>query len=112
VGLHERVQAREDLLPADHRRPRANAGRSAELVRIYKALGDARRLKLLKRLRDGPESLQLAQEIGLAKSTTHHHLALLRQAGFVLIREGDDTYRLRPDMRPEPGALLQQYLGT
>ena len=28
VGLHERVQAREDLLPADHRRPRANAGRS------------------------------------------------------------------------------------
>jgi hypothetical protein len=30
----------------------------------------------------------------------------------VLIQEGDDTYTLRPDMRPEPGALLQQYLGT
>ncbi len=39
-------------------------------------------------------------------------LAILRQAGFVLIREGDDSYRLRPDLRPEPGALLQQYLGT
>ncbi len=88
-------------------------GDPAELVRIYKALGDASRLKLLKRLQDGPISLtEAAQEIGLAKSTTHHHLALLRQAGFVLIREGDDTYRLRPDMRPEPGALLQQYLGT
>jgi DNA-binding transcriptional ArsR family regulator len=88
-------------------------GDPAELVRIYKALGDASRLKLLKRLQDGPISLtDAAQEIGLAKSTTHHHLALLRQAGFVLIREGDDTYRLRPDMRPEPGALLQQYLGT
>jgi DNA-binding transcriptional ArsR family regulator len=91
----------------------AAPGDPAELVRIYKALGDASRLKLLKRLQDGPISLtEAAQEIGLAKSTTHHHLALLRQAGFVLIREGDDTYRLRPDMQPEPGALLAQYLCT
>ena len=85
----------------------------ASLVRIYKALGDESRLKLLKRLQDGPISLtDAAQEVGLAKSTTHHHLAILRQAGFVLIQEGDDTYKLRPDLRPEPGALLQQYLGT
>ncbi|HEY8108051.1 MAG TPA: metalloregulator ArsR/SmtB family transcription factor [Gaiellaceae bacterium] len=88
-------------------------GDPAELVRIYKALGDESRLKLLKRLQEGPISLtDAAQEIGLAKSTTHHHLAILRQAGFVLIREGDDTYKLRTDMRPEPGALLKQFLGT
>lgn len=88
-------------------------GDPAELVRIYKALGDESRLKLLKRLQAGPISLtDAAQEVGLAKSTTHHHLAILRQAGFVLIQEGDDTYKLRPDLRPEPGALLQQYLGT
>lgn len=88
-------------------------GDPAELVRIYKALGDESRLKLLKRLQEGPISLtDAAKEVGLAKSTTHHHLAILRQAGFVLIREGDDTYRLRPDLRPEPGALLQSYLGT
>jgi DNA-binding transcriptional ArsR family regulator len=91
----------------------AAPGDPAELVRIYKALGDESRLKLLKRLQDGPISLtDAAQEVGLAKSTTHHHLAILRQAGFVLIKEGDDTYKLRPDLRPEPGALLQQYLGT
>jgi DNA-binding transcriptional ArsR family regulator len=85
----------------------------AELVRIYKALGDESRLKLLKRLQEGPLSLgEATQEVGLAKSTTHHHLAILRQAGFVLIQEGDDTYRLRPDLRPEPGALLEHYLGT
>ena len=85
----------------------------AELVRIYKALGDESRLKLLKRLQAGPMSLaEATQEVGLAKSTTHHHLAILRQAGFVLIREDDDTYRLRPDLRPEPGALLEHYLGT
>jgi DNA-binding transcriptional ArsR family regulator len=88
-------------------------GDPAALVRVYKALGDESRLKLLKRLQAGPVSLtEAAQEVGLAKSTTHHHLAILRQAGFVLIQEGDDTYRLRPDLRPEPGALLQQYLGT
>lgn len=88
-------------------------GDPADLVRIYKALGDESRLKLLKRLQGGPISLtEAAQEVGLAKSTTHHHLAILRQAGFVLIREGDDTYRLRSDLRPEPGALLQQYLGS
>ena len=90
-----------------------SAGDPADLVRIYKALGDESRLKLLKRLQDGPISLgDAAKEIGLAKSTTHHHLAILRQAGFVLIQEGDDTYRLRPDLRPEPGALLESYLGT
>ena len=88
-------------------------GDPAELVRIYKALGDESRLKLLKRLQEGPLSLaDAAKEVGLAKSTTHHHLAILRQAGFVLIREGDDTYKLRPDLRPEPGALLQQFLGS
>jgi DNA-binding transcriptional ArsR family regulator len=88
-------------------------GDPAELVRIYKALGDESRLKLLKRLQEGPISLtDAAKEVGLAKSTTHHHLAILRQAGFVLIREGDDTYELRPDLRPEPGALLASYLGT
>jgi hypothetical protein len=89
------------------------AGDPSELVRIYKALGDESRLKLLKRLQAGPISLgDAAQEVGLAKSTTHHHLAILRQAGFVLIQEGDDTYKLRPDLRPEPGALLQQFLGS
>ena len=88
-------------------------GDPAELVRVYKALGDESRLKLLKRLQEGPISLtDAAQEVGLAKSTTHHHLAILRQAGFVLIQEGDDTYTLRTDMRPEPGALLKQFLGT
>jgi DNA-binding transcriptional ArsR family regulator len=93
-------------------RPQTPGSDPAQLVRIYKALGDESRLKLLKRLKAGPISLaDAAHEVGLAKSTTHHHLAILRQAGFVLIQEGDDTYTLRPDLRPEPGALLESYLG-
>ena len=94
-------------------RSQTPGGDPAELVRIYKALGDEKRLKLLKLLQAGPISLtEAAHEVGLAKSTTHHHLAILRQAGFVLIQEGDDTYRIRPDLRPEPGALLDQFLGV
>lgn len=111
MSEHKRVKIFCPPIAAD--RTETPGGDPAALVRIYKALGDESRLKLLKRLQEGPISLtDAAQEVGLAKSTTHHHLAILRQAGFVLIREGDDTYQLRPDLRPEPGALLQQYLGT
>jgi len=110
MSEYKRVKIFCPPITADRER---SPGDPAELVRIYKALGDESRLKLLKRLQEGPISLaEATQETGLAKSTTHHHLAILRQAGFVLIQEGDDTYRLRPDMRPEPGALLQQYLGS
>jgi DNA-binding transcriptional ArsR family regulator len=94
-------------------RDQASPGDPADVVRIYKALADESRLKLLKRLQAGPISLaEAAQEVGLAKSTTHHHLAILRQAGFVLIREGEETYSLRTDLLPEPGALLERYLGA
>lgn len=110
MSEYKRVKIFCPPITADRER---TPGDPAELVRVYKALGDESRLKLLKRLKEGPVSLtDAAREIGLAKSTTHHHLAILRQAGFVLIQEGDDTYTLRPDMRPEPGALLEQYLGT
>ena len=111
MSEYKRVKIFCPPITADRRK--TPGGDPADLVRIYKALGDESRLKLLKRLQDGPISLtDAAQEVGLAKSTTHHHLAILRQAGFVLIQEGDDTYKLRPDLRPEPGALLQQYLGN
>jgi DNA-binding transcriptional ArsR family regulator len=111
MSEYKRVKIFCPPIAADRTQP---PGRDpADLVRIYKALGDESRLKLLKRLQAGPISLtEAAQEVGLAKSTTHHHLAILRQAGFVLIQEGDDTYTLRSDLRPEPGTLLQQYLGS
>lgn len=110
MSEYKRVKIFCPPITADRER---TPGDPAELVRIYKALGDEKRLKLLKLLQGGPISLaDASKEIGLAKSTTHHHLAILRQAGFVLIREGDDTYTLRTDMAPEPGALLEQFLGN
>jgi len=86
----------------------------AELARLYKALADEGRLRLLRRIADGPLTLtEAAQELGVAKSTAHHHLALLRHARFVVVSEqGDDkVYTIRRDLLPQSGALLQAYLG-
>ena len=86
----------------------------AEVARVYKALGDEGRLKLLRRLSDGPLKLsEAAAELGVAKSTAHHHLAILRHAGFVTIRDEDENvYSLRHDLLPRAGELLGDYLGS
>ena len=94
--------------------PTAEEGASpAEVARVYKALGDEGRLKLLRRLSDGPLKLsEAAAELGVAKSTAHHHLAILRQAGFVAIRDEDENvYSLRSEL-PQTGDLLSGYLGV
>ncbi|HYK06744.1 MAG TPA: metalloregulator ArsR/SmtB family transcription factor [Gaiellaceae bacterium] len=93
--------------------PPAEEGASpAEVARVYKALGDEGRLKLLRRLSEGSMKLsEAAVELGVAKSTAHHHLAILRQAGFVTIRDEDENvYSLRTDL-PQTGDLLTAYLG-
>jgi DNA-binding transcriptional ArsR family regulator len=86
----------------------------AEVARIYKALGDEGRLKLLRRLFEGPLKLSdAAGELGVAKSTAHHHLAILRQAGFVTIHDEEEkVYSLRRDLLPQAGELLTAYLGS
>ena len=85
----------------------------AEVARVYKALGDEGRLRLLRRLSEGPLKLSdAAAELGVAKSTAHHHLAILRQAGFVTIRDEDENvYSLRTEL-PRTGDLLTAYLGS
>jgi DNA-binding transcriptional ArsR family regulator len=87
----------------------------SHLVEIYKALGDERRLRILYLLGGEPRTLgELADKIELAKSTTHHHLRVLRQAGLVRVVVGDDDkrYELRETAVPEAGGLLSAYLGT
>ena len=61
-----------------------------------------------------PLGTEVARHLTAADGT-HKLLLRLQDGGLiecVLIQEGDDTYRLRPDLRPEPGALLEHYLGT
>jgi DNA-binding transcriptional ArsR family regulator len=66
-----------------------------QLLRFHRALGDEKRLRILQRLAaaDGATLQELADAAGVAKSTAHHHLALLRDAGFVGLRGNARAYR-------------------
>jgi DNA-binding transcriptional ArsR family regulator len=82
------------------------------LVAAYKALGDETRLRILRRLADGPATLhELTELTGLAKSTVHGHLLVLRTGGLVVADVSRKTgYRLRREMLAESAALLESYL--
>ena len=88
------------------------------MVGMFKSLGDERRLRLLRRLGDGPAGLgELAEVVDLAKSTTHHHLRLLRAAGLVkavITGPGKDGthYELRPNTLPDAAQFVADYLRT
>ncbi|HEU5329897.1 MAG: ArsR/SmtB family transcription factor [Thermomicrobiales bacterium] len=84
----------------------------ARLVMLYKALGDERRLHILKKLATETYTMQeLADALGVAKSTMHHHLVALRVAGLVSVTsDADKRYTLRREAVPDAAALLQVYL--
>jgi DNA-binding transcriptional ArsR family regulator len=84
------------------------------LLALGKALGEEQRLRIIRRLADGPLSLQqITDHLGLAKSTAHHHLVVLRAAGLVRVELGgtDKEYSLRDDPVSDLAAVLQAYLG-
>jgi DNA-binding transcriptional ArsR family regulator len=85
----------------------------AAMVRLYRALGDATRMRILRLLGDRDWYLtELATQLELSKPTTKHHLALLRAAGLVTVtEEGNLTYySIRRDRIAEAGTLLGRYL--
>jgi DNA-binding transcriptional ArsR family regulator len=83
------------------------------LVRLSKALGDEKRLRVLRALADGEKTLmELAEMFGVAKTTMHHHMIVLRSAGLITVGVGSKRYRLRHETVPDVGALLSGYLGA
>jgi len=86
----------------------------AWLVQFYKALGDERRLTIVRRLTEGPASFgELVELLGLAKSTVHHHIRQLRKAGVVRVTLGaEKEHSLRTGTVPEAARLLEGFLGT
>jgi DNA-binding transcriptional ArsR family regulator len=82
------------------------------LVAAYKALGDESRLRILRRLAEGPATLQeLTDLTGLAKSTVHGHLLVLRTAGLAATDISKKSgYALRREVLAESAALLETYL--
>ncbi|MDQ3449121.1 MAG: metalloregulator ArsR/SmtB family transcription factor [Chloroflexota bacterium] len=84
------------------------------VVRLYRALGDGTRMRILKLLADRDWYLtELAQQLELSKPTMKHHLALLRAAGLVTVtEEGNLTYySLRRERLEEAGVELRRFLG-
>lgn len=83
------------------------------LVRLSKALGDQKRLRVLRALAEGEKTLlELAELFGVAKTSMHHHMIILRSAGLVSFGVGSKRYRLRHETVPDVGALLSGYLGA
>lgn len=85
----------------------------AATVRLYRALGDESRLRILRLLAERDRYLtELANELELSKPTISHHLAQLRSAGLVTMTEqGNLTYyTLRRDRIDEAGPELSAFL--
>jgi DNA-binding transcriptional ArsR family regulator len=83
-------------------------------IRLFKALGDESRLRILRLLASGDLYLtEIAERMGLSKPTVSHHLALLRAAGLVTITEAGALtyYTLRRDGFGFVGFVLARFFG-
>jgi DNA-binding transcriptional ArsR family regulator len=86
---------------------------SEELLQFFLTLGDESRLRILGLLAGGEKYLtELADEVGLTKATTKHHMVKLRAAGLVnlIVRDRLTYYALRTDIATHAGQALEQFL--
>ncbi|NED91121.1 helix-turn-helix transcriptional regulator [Streptomyces sp. SID11233] len=92
--------------------------RAETLAKVFKALGDPVRLRLLSMIasRAGGEICvcDLTPAFELSQPTISHHLKLLKQAGLIdSERRGTWVYyRLRPETTDELAAVLTRPAGT
>jgi DNA-binding transcriptional ArsR family regulator len=85
------------------------------LLRLTGALSDESRLRILHFLAAGPRSFSdVVQVMGLAKSTVHHHMVVLRAAGLVRVYDSGEkaatSYSLRPGAVDQLRDMLHAYL--
>ncbi|MGZ3678001.1 MAG: ArsR/SmtB family transcription factor [Ktedonobacterales bacterium] len=84
-----------------------------EILDFFEALGDKTRLRILRLLSEREMYLtELAEQLGLTKATTKHHMVCLRAAGLVTLYDRDRMtfYALRPDITRRSTQLLDGYL--
>ena len=85
------------------------------LVKLAAALGDERRLRILHALADVElTASEIADRLGVERTSLHHHLGILRSAGLVTIHDdGVHGWRFarRAEGVGEVGAELVEYLG-
>jgi DNA-binding transcriptional ArsR family regulator len=102
--------------PCEARFVGADAEESEEtlrLARVYKALGDEQRLRILRLLRDGElYAQQIVERTGLHQSVVSRDLEFMRVVGLVIGRRQSNMkfYSLNPAMRDELGKTLELFL--
>jgi DNA-binding transcriptional ArsR family regulator len=103
------IQYPADALPAVPGEPPPG------LLRLTRALSDESRLRIVRFLATGPRSFtDVVQFMGLAKSTVHHHMVVLRAAGLVRVHDSGEkattSYSLRPGAVDQLRDMLHAYL--
>jgi DNA-binding transcriptional ArsR family regulator len=103
------IQYPADALPAVPGEPPPG------LLRLTRALSDESRLRIVRFLATGPRSFtDVVQFMGLAKSTVHHHMVVLRAAGLVRVHDSGEkattSYSLRPGVVDQLRDMLCAYL--
>jgi DNA-binding transcriptional ArsR family regulator len=85
-----------------------------QLVKLAAAMGDELRLRALRLLRDDAlTASEIAERLGVDRTSMHHHLGILRSAGLLAIHdEGVKGWRysVRDDSIRGVGAALDAYL--
>jgi DNA-binding transcriptional ArsR family regulator len=108
--LCQHREARIICYPLAAAQPDAEGALAERAVALGQALGDTRRVRILRRLARGVATLdELAEETGLARSTTHHHLTRLRAGGLVAL--GGNARGYWYALRPEGLAEAQRAVG-
>jgi DNA-binding transcriptional ArsR family regulator len=94
---------------------RSGAGPPARLVALGKAIGDETRLRILRELATAPATPpDLAERMGIPRTTLLHHLGILRKADLIAVQVHDSayhTYVVRDEHLGDVSRLLEQFLG-
>ena len=86
------------------------------LVKVAAALGDELRLRVVRLLRDEELSAsEIADRLGVDRTSVHHHLGILRSAGLLVIHDEGVRgwrYAIRVDGIREIGPSFEAFLGV
>jgi len=122
VLLVPHLERTPQLVLAQHRdarviayRARVELGAEARLLTLGRALSDPKRVEILALVARGTARVpELVERTGLSRSTVHHHLTQLRDAGLVVL-EGNArsyTFAARPRAAAEAAELLADVIGV
>ena len=103
------------LFPASEESVRGDEfGPPPRLVKLVKALADEGRLKVLYALRERElTGMEIAERLGVPRTSLWHHIVILRSAGLVRATKGNGNqsrYALQEEVLPLVSELLEQFL--